>query len=436
MSLRREIGPLSAVLITVGATIGSGIFATPHDVAGLVSDPALTLALWVVGGALALLGCVSFAELGAALPEAGGLYVYLRRAFGPVAAFVFAWAMLAVLIPSSMGYFAQVTARHAVAIADGPRSLDVPVSLGVLFLVVIANLGDVRAAAGVQDVATVVKFVGIFVLALMGLFALPATAAPLPFALPGVAALLAALVPVLWAYDGWIDVTTVAGELRNPARDVPRSLALGTAAVTALYLLANAAYLRVLGPAALAASETPAVDAAARAAGTAGRVAVTLLVAVSTFGGCVVALLTGSRVVYAVAHDGLFWPTFARTTRAGAPAAAVLYCGVIAAAYVASPLGHLGEVFVVGSWPFYAAGALACVVLRHKEPLLPRPHRTVGYPYTIALFVAASMAVVLGYAFTRPLHTVISLGVVALGVPLFMIARRAQRRVDRDPSSK
>lgn len=426
--LRRALGPASALLITVGAMIGSGVFVTPHEVATLVASPALTLLLWAVGGALALLGALSFAELGAAIPETGGMYVYLRRAFGPTAAFVFAWAMLAVLVPSSMGYFAQVTARHVAALVGAGRGLDAYLAVAMIALLVAVNLGGVRAGAAVQNGATVLKFAGVFLVALLGLLVRPAPAGTVVSVNGGgMAAPVAALVPVLWAYDGWIDVTSIAGEVRDPARQIPRALVRGTALVTALYLLVDVAYLRVLGPAGLGASETPAADAAAHVAGATGRVAISALVAVATFGGCAVALLTGSRVVYAVAADGHFLRAFAHTSRAAVPDVAVAACGALAVGYVVSPLGHLGEVFVVGAWPFYAVGALATIVLRRKEPGLPRPHRTVGYPYTILVFAAASLAIVAGYAITRPVHTAISLGVIALGLPVYALAGRARR---------
>jgi APA family basic amino acid/polyamine antiporter len=293
----------------------------------------------------------------------------------------------------------------------------------MLALLVGVNLRGVRAGAAVQDAATVLKYGGVLLVALLGLLARPAPSEPV-VAPSGMAAAVAALVPVLWAYDGWIDVTSIAGEVRDPARQIPRSLALGTALVTLLYLLVNVAYLRALGPAALAASETPAADAAARLAGASGRAGVSALVAIATFGGCAVALLTGSRVVYAVARDGLFLRAFAHTSRTAVPDVAVTASGALAVAYVVSPLGHLGEMFVVGAWPFYAVGAVATVVLRRTEPALPRPHRTVGYPVTIVVFALASLAIVAGYAMTRPMQTAISLGVIAVGLPVYALTLR------------
>ena len=430
MKLRRELGPASTLLVTVGAMIGSGVFATPRDVALVIRSPALTLVLWAIGGALALLGAFSFAELGAAIPETGGLYVYLRRAYGPFAAFSFAWAMLVVLVPSSMGFFAQVAARHIVALAGLSQAAQPVVAVAGIAALVMFNLRGVGAGAAIQNTATVLKYGGVLLVAALGLFASSAVVhGPVVPAAPpvGVIGFVAALVPVLWAYDGWIDVTSIAGEVRNPEREIPRSLALGTALVTGLYLLVNVSYLRALGPDALSLTDTPAADAALRIVGPGGRTAVLALVAVSTFGGCAVALLTGSRVVYAVAADGLFFKIFAHTSRAAVPDAAVAVSGTLAVGYVLSPLGRLGDVFVIGAWPFYAAGAMATLVLRRKDPGLARPYRTPGYPLTNIVFALASLAIVAGYAVTRRNDTLASLGVIALGGPVYLAVRRARR---------
>ena len=422
--LRREIGPFASVLITVGAMVGSGIFVTPHYVALLVRSATATWLLWLAGGALTLLGALSFVELGAALPETGGMYVYLRRAFGPVAAFAFAWSMTMVLVPSSVGFFASVAAEHLSVILRVPTRHTTALTVGVIGVLLGVNLGGVRQSAWLQGSVTLAKVVGVLLLAVGGLFvrrqgaplALPLSSEP--GALPWVNT-LAALVPVLWSYDGWVDVTSVAGEVRSPGRNVPRSLVVGTVLVAGLYLLANVTYLRVMGPAALAQSATPAADAAALAFGARGRTVVSLLVALSTFGGCAVALLTGSRVIYAVARDGLFLPAFARTSARGVPSVALVASCVLAVLYVSSPVGDLANVFVIGAWPFYALAAVATVRLRSREPALARPYRTPGYPWTPVVFAAVSLGVVASYGITQPWQLGMSVGIIALGGPVY-----------------
>ncbi len=435
MALRRELGPFSALLITVGAMIGSGIFATPHDVALTVHSPGMILGLWVLGGILALLGALSFVELGASIPETGGLYVYLNRAYGPMVGFVFAWAMLVVMVPSSLGYFAQVTARHAIALFGMTAGWETPLAIAVVTGLVAANLGGVRSGAAVQNAATLIKYAGVLGIALLGWCLAPHVAPVASTAVdPGVGTLLAALVPVLWAYDGWIDLTSIAGEVKDPERAIPRSLAIGTLMVTGLYLLANLTYLKVLGAAGLAASETPAATAAATLMGPVGHALVSVLIGVSTLGGCAVALLTGSRVVYAVAADGLFIKAFARTSPSGVPDVAIMACGALAVLYVVSPVGRLGELFVIGAWPFYAFGAVATMVLRRREPALARPVRTWAYPLPILVFTVASVAIVAGYGMTNPWQTLLSFGLIGVGLPVFWAFRRHRRRFGNPPT--
>jgi len=302
------------------------------------------------------------------------------------------------------------------------------VAMTVLAVLVAANLRGVRSGAAVQNLATVIKYGGVLGVAMLGWFLAPKvvpTAAAVPEVPLGL--ILAALVPVLWAYDGWIDITSIAGEVGDPQRDVPRSLAVGTLMVIGLYLLANMTYLRVLGPVGLAASATPAADAAAQLLGPAGHVVVSLLIGVSTLGGCAVALLTGSRVVYAVAADGLFFKAFAHTSARHVPDVAVIACGLLAVLYLVSPVGRLGDLFVIGAWPFYALGAVATIVQRRREPGLPRPVRTLAYPLPILVFAGAALAIVFSYGVTNPWQTLLSFGLIGLGLPVYWAFRTVRR---------
>jgi amino acid transporter len=239
---------------------------------------------------------------------------------------------------------------------------------------------------------------------------------------------VAALVPILWAYDGWIDITSIGGEVKTPERNLPRSMVVGMLVVTALYLVVNVAYIRVLGPAFLAQSETPAADAARVAFGERGNIAVSLLVSIATFGGCAVSLMTGSRVLYAVAHDGLFFPVFAKVSSRSVPFVAIVTSGALASVYLTAGIGgFLNKMFVVGAWPFYALAAIGTIVLRRREPSLPRPMRTFAYPFSIVLFVATAAAIVGSYCVTKPKQTALSLGLIVIGVPFrWLFSRRPQ----------
>lgn len=433
-ALKKALGPGSAVLVTVGAMVGSGIFKTPHEVALFVGGPYAMLALWAAGGALSLLGALTYAEIGAALPETGGLYAHLKHAWGKAAGFVFGWAMAVVLVPSSVGYFAQISAEHALEAAGiGGGVMRVRVFAAVMIASLVGvNLVGVGAGARVQDAMTVVKYSGVLLVAALGAWAgmhpvantaVHGAAVSVPPLT--VAAVFAGLVPILWAYDGWIELTSISGEMKNPSRDVPRALVVGTLAVTALYLVVNAGYLYAIGPAGLALSETPAIATATRALGTPGRALIGAITTVSTFGGCAVSLLTGARVLFAVGRDGLFPGVLGRVSSRGAPSGALVVAGAMGLAFAASPLGKLGDLFVIGAWPFYALGALGISRLRVKASREGKewPVRMKGQPYAAWLFALAGAGIVLAYAWREPKRTGLSFALIALGLPVFALAR-------------
>lgn len=427
---------MSAALVTVGAMVGSGIFTAPAEVAAQVGAPWQAVAVWALGALLTLLGALSLAELGAALPEAGGLYVFLRRAYGPRVAFVFGWSMLAVSVPSSVGWFAVVTARQLRHFLPwGER----PLALGVIALVTALNLFGVGLAAGVQALAATVRYAGLTAVALACALGAPAVEAAAPTPSGAVTGgLAAALVGVLWAYDGWIDVTSMASEVRDPARSVPRSLVGGVLAVAVLYLLVVLGVTRALGfreLQALGARGGSLAEALGATLGVSwGPGAMAALVALSTSGACLIGMLTGTRVVFASAEDSRLWGWLRETSRWEVPAAAILVTAALASGYVVSSwMARLAEVFVVGAWPFYALGALAVARLRRQEPALPRPFRVPWYPWPVAIFVLASAAMLAALALRQPGPTLGSLGLLALGVPLYALSRRLPGTRMEDP---
>lgn len=423
----RVIGAVHATLITVGAMIGSGIFSTPTEVARAAGSPGRALLVWGLAGAVSLLGALSMCELGAALPETGGLYVYLRRAFGAPSAFVFGWAMLVVLVPSSVGFFAGVTAAHL--------SRVIPLSQPALTLGVIALVGGVNVlgalpATGLQSATAVLKYMGLLAVGAAALLLAPAASSAVPTtSLPPSQTLLSAMVPALWAYDGWIDVTSVAGELKQPEKNVPRALVAGTLAVTAIYLTMVLGYQRALGFDGIIGAANGALGSAlGDRIGGAGARGITALVAVSAFGGCVIGMLTGTRVIQAMSADGSFLRALGRTNRWGAPFVAIGLTTAMAVGYARSDaMEKLAEVFVVGAWPFYAFGAVATIVLRRTEPSLQRPFRTPLHPWTECVFVLAALGLVVSYAQSDPTSVLRSLGAVACGIPVYAVARALRR---------
>lgn len=417
---RRDVGLFDATLVTVGAMIGSGIFYTPAEVARATGRTALALAAWALGALLSLLGALTLAEPAAAIPGTGGLYLYLHRALGPAVAFLFGWTMLTMLVPSSVAFFAGVTARH-VAPLFGADERGLAVVL--VAFVALVNVHGVRHAARLQSVTALLKSAGILVIALAAFATgLPPPSPSAPSTPSG--SFAAALVSTLWAYDGWIDVTSIAGEVRSPEKTIPRALVLGTLVVGGVYLTVVWAYHHTLGTAFLAAARAPGNALGARVAGAMGLHAVGALVAVSCLGGCMIGMLTGTRVVAAMgAHHGPL-RALGVLGRNGTPNRATVVTALLAAGYVlSSELGRLAETFVVGAWPFYALGALAVGVLRWHEPSLPRPYRVPAYPWTPLLFFFATFGVLVSFARSAPWLVLKSFGLIALGLPVYALGR-------------
>lgn len=439
-SMRREIGALLGAALVVNATIGTGIFKTPAKVARLAGSTGATLAVWVAGAVIALCGALTLAELAASLPRTGGVYEYLRRAWGDRVAFVFGWAKLTLLIPSAVGSFAKLAAEAATSLLglapDARR--DARVALGFLALCAATNLLGVRASARQQAAVTAAKYGGVLLLAAVGLFAaVPARAVAVaapdaqPFAAAAsLAGCFAALVPVMWAYDGWADLASLSGEVRDPGRSLPRALVAGTLAVALVYLAANVGYARVLGLDGLRASTTGSNMAAANLAtltlGAAGRRLLSALVLVSCLGGCMSSLLTGSRVFVPLATDGLFvrW-LGALSPRTAVPSRAVVVATLLGAAFVlARSFEQLTEAFVVGYFPFYVLAVLAVFRLRATEPGLARPFRVPLYPLPPLVFLAGAGVLLWGAAQDVDANAKAAFAIVLAGLPLGWLWRR------------
>jgi basic amino acid/polyamine antiporter, APA family len=432
-ALRPAIGVFLGVLLVINATIGTGIFKTPAKVARLSGSLPAALAVWVLGGAIALAGALSLAELSAAMPRAGGLYEILRRTWGPTVAFFYGWAKLTLLIPSAVGSFAKLAAESLASFFGWPAnpSRDAWVSLGLIAVATAANLVRVRASAVQQAVVTAAKYGGVVLLALLGLCFTPVAAlpgvesgAPEYLANATVLGCFTALVSVMWTYDGWADLTNLAAEIKDPARTLPRALILGTAAIVVVYLAANLGYARALGLEGLRGATSGANMVAARLAtatlGARGRQLLAILIAVSCIGGCMSSLLTGPRVFVPMATDGLFFRGLGKVTAGTAiPARAVLVSAALGGAYVMfRSFEQLSDAFVVGYFPFYMLAVSAVIRLRRTEPDLVRPFRVPGYPLVPALFLLGAAGLLFA-AFADADRTALFAGlVVAAGIPV------------------
>jgi APA family basic amino acid/polyamine antiporter len=431
--LERTLGLRDLTFIVVGTVIGSGIFIVPATVlrqTGTALGPALLV--WLAGGVLSLLGALTYGELGAANPRAGGLYDYVREAFGRLPAFLYGWTLFFAIGSGSVATLAVAAASYAQQVAPiGPAAARL-IAPALIVLVAAINVRGTRHGAGVQTWATLVKVGAIVAMsaALMlagGPVGHPPETSFWPAGSPAglVQGAGLAMVGVLWAYEGWQYVTFSAGETVEPQRTFPRAIVLGTALLVGLYLLANVAYVAALGAPAAAASERVAADAVAAAFGSEAASVIAAAIVVSMFGAANGVTLTASRAYYQMARDGLFFRRLGEIhPRFGTPALSVAASSAWAMALAATgTFEQLLTYVVFVGWIFYALGAGAVFVLRRRRPDAERPFRVPGYPWTPALFVAASAAIVLNTLATRPYEALAGLGVVALGAPAFLVWR-------------
>jgi APA family basic amino acid/polyamine antiporter len=438
VTYRRTLGLFSGTMAVVGGIIGSGIFINPAIVAQRVGTAGFTLGVWVLGGAIALIGAFCFGELGRRRPRAGGSYVYLREALGPLPAFLYAWALLLVMATGAIAAVAVTFANYALGVVgyagtDG-RWL---AGLAIVLLTAINYIG-VRPGAVTTNVFTLLKLAALGFLIVVGflgggVIASESGAAPSAPANPFLA-IAAALVPVLFAYGGWQQTNFIAEEIVEPEKNLPRSLVLGVVIVVLVYLLANATYLRLLGPAGLAASTAPAADALRARIGPTGAAVIGLGIAASTFGFLNLVIMVSPRVYQTMAADGLFFPAFARLHPVyRTPTTAIVAQGVWAVLLlVTGQYGQLLDYVVFCDWIFFGLAVVALFVLRRRDRAagLAEPagaFRVPGWPVTPALFVAASIYVVVGSISSNPGNAALGLGILLLGVPVFRYWSRRSR---------
>lgn len=444
-SLRRELGVFLGVVVVINATIGTGIFKVPAKVARLSGSMGAALAMWAVGALISLAGALSLAETAAALPRTGGLYEHLRRAYGPRSAFLLAWTRMVLLLPAAVGSFARLAAESLQSLRGAPtdRAAETAIAIAVIAACAALNLTGVRTSARQQAVVTGAKFVGVAMLGVMGLLcALPAGGVVVPEPAPALpfarevtlGGCFGALVSVMWAYDGWADLSSLSGEVRDPGRSLPRALIAGTLAIAAVYLLANVGYARVLGLEGLRRAGTGdrmAASLLAQAAlGAPGRVALSALVLVSCVGACMNSLLTGPRVFVPIAADGEFPRALgAVSARTGTPTTAVVVSAGLGALYVSfHSFEQLTDAFVAGMFPFYMLGVGAVFVLRRREPGLHRPFRVPGYPVVPMVFLAGAAALLWGAAQDVDRTAWYAFALMLLGLPARELFVRARRR--------
>ena len=448
--LKRDLGPWAAAAIVIGTVIGSGIFLVPHDMVLRVGTPGMVFAVWVFGGLLSLAGSLSYAELAAAIPEAGGEYAYLREAYGPVWGFLYSWTQMWVAKSGSIatlatGFFYYLTnffpgldgVFYRIPLPLGPHGGPLEFRYGqILAIALIFSLGwlnyyGVKLGGEVQVAITGIKVVLIAAIIIAGLgfgsAHAPVAAAAVPLTISG---FFAALVAALWAYDGWNNVAMVASEVREPQRNLPRALIGGTVAVIAIYLLADFAYFHVLTPGEVGASPRVASEMMRRILGAGGASAVSIAAMISIFAALNGSILTGSRVPYAAAREGYFFRAVGDVnSRYRTPGVSILVLTAWSGLLVLS--GGYRDLFtlvIFPSWIIYGMTTAAVIVLRRKRPDLPRPYRTLGYPVVPILFVLVAAAFVVSTLRDSPRESLLGSGLILLGLPFYAYWRRSKTR--------
>lgn len=434
--LPRTLGLWSAVAILVGITIGSGIFRVPATIADAVGTPGAFLLVWVLGGLITLTGALAIAELAAMFPRSGGILPYLHESWGAFPAFLAGWAELTVIRASAVGGIATIFAEYL--------SYFVPMSaMGVRYtaagtIIVIATLNwiGVSYASALMNVTTILKYGALIGLTAFAFGAGDGVITNLtqsdPATVVGLSAIFTALVPVMWTYDGWSNLAAVGGEVKEPGRNLPRALIIGTVAIVVIYLLINAAYLFLVPVGEMPAARLVAATAAERIPmfGAAGAAIISGIVMLSTFGATNGSILTGPRIWFAMADRGLFFPILARVSpRFQTPSVAIWAATAVSVIYVLqNDFSALADRFVLGSWPFYALAVAGVYRLRATRPDAPRPYRTLGYPITPAIFLLASI-MMMGNAFiTDPGGTGFTFGVIGVGIPVYFVWRALRAR--------
>ena len=427
--LTRSLRQRDLVLVVIGTVIGSGIWLVPGTVLrNTAGDPGVALVVWLVGGVCSLLGALTFAELGSSYPDAGGSYTYVREAFGTFPAFLLGWTLFLAINTGSTATLAVAFATYAgelVPLGDVGKKL-----LPALMIIVVSavNIRGVRHAATVQNWSTAVKVGAILLLAIagLGLGHNGAVSASRAFTASPSSALVSgagvALLGVLWAYEGWINVTNSAGEALDPQRDFSRGIVFGTAALVALYLLANIGYLATLGPEGVAGSQRVAADAARVLFGPVAAKLVSAAVLGSVFSAANGLALTGPRMYYAMGRDGVFFRSLGSVhPKFGTPAMAITAGGTWAILLTLwGSFEQLLTYVVFASWLFAALAAASVFVLRRRRPAAARPFRVPGYPFTPALFILAALAIVANTVVARPQQALAGLGIVLVGTPAYL----------------
>jgi len=428
--LLRTLRLQDLVMLIVGAVIGSGIFLVPAEILRQTHNSVGVASLvWIAGGLLSILGALTYGELAAMKPETGGLYIYVRDGFGPLAAFLYGWATFIAIASGSIASLAVAFSSYLSAIVPLSPVVEKVVAVAVIAFLTAVNVWGTRHSSDLQNWTTLIKLVMIVGLcaALLFLGRGYSSMAHSLWTEPLSGSLLSrfgiAMIAVLWAYEGWQFATYSAGEVINPEKNFPRALLASMLFLAGVYLLANLGYLAALGPTRAANSETIAAAASSAVLGSSASKVIAFIIMISVFSGLNSIPLTAPRIFYAMAKDGIFFRQLAEVhPRFHTPAVAIIALGVWSA--VLALMGKFQQLISYAmfvAWIFYGLGAAAIFVYRRKFPEMPRPYRVPGYPWTPLLFVAVAFALVVNVIASSPKSSLLALSFVAAGLPAYLI---------------
>jgi APA family basic amino acid/polyamine antiporter len=436
-SYLRRLGVFDTTMVVIGGIIGAGIFLNPAIVAQRVHSSAFILTAWIIGGGVALVGALAFAELGARRPQAGGGYIYLTEAFGPLAAFLYGWTFLFIINSGGIAAVAVTFARYSVDLFGISTIYIKPLAAALLVTLAGVNYLGIRSGSITQNIFTVLKLTALAVLIFVGVFLARGGAQAVPPAetIQGfgvVRALGIALIPVLFAYGGWQYSNNIASEIVDPERTLPKALGIGIAVVIAVYVLANVAYIRALGPGGLATSLAPAADTMRVVVGPVGAALMAIGIIASTIGFVNTGILSAPRMLQAMSADGLFFrfasrlhPTY-RTPTGGI----LLQAFWAVALALSGTYGQLLDYVVFGDWIFFGLIVATIFAYRRRDAatgITPKVFRMPGYPVLPALFVTIAAYVVVSAIWSNPRNAFLGAILIALGVPAFLFWRRQSR---------
>jgi APA family basic amino acid/polyamine antiporter len=453
-TLVRGLSLLDSVLLLVSGIIGSSIFLTAKDIAGPLPQPLLFLGVWVLGGVVSLFGCVAFAELGSMFPDSGGQYVYLRETYGDLVAFLYGWmlfavanggsiAALAVAAAAYMGQIVPVISQDHVVLTLVGVTITRAHVVGILLIAIltVVNVAGLRWGALLQNVSTWTKFTAMATFVFLGFavgkgnwshFSSAGTGLTMGLsATPLISALGVALIAVFWAYDGWVYITWVAGEVKDPRRNVPRAMVIGVIAVGAIYMAMNLTYVYALPLSEVAKHETIAHAAATALFSPQAAVWLSATIAISCFSAAATCTLSGARVYLAMAQDGVFFKKMAEIhPKWRTPAFSLIGQGIWAALLTLS--GRYDQLYtyvIFGMVLSYTLTVIGLFILRWKRPDVPRPYRCTGYPWLPGIYVLIGAAWTLNTIISRPAEAIAGLGIIFVGVPGYLYWKRANRKV-------